>query len=446
MHFLLDALVDWWCQLNWNLELGLVSIITNLIATLAQGFLWFQKISDLPFFKNLYHFFIQLLWLFLPIKLVLELMLHAIRDELDQINIDKKLLGGVLAVILSYTTYQIYPYLQNQIEKISDVLVNDKTKHSLKLADEVFVTTLSSLGGMDYKHASYLVKCANNDWNGKYLLNKKLPQKICSKCQKRYWNLDLKDDEFHITQHIYINRKRVGFLWKHNQFLTILGLGLFSFYFLLLSLRFISKALIQLLFYLLTPLCALSLTNYYEPISFIFWKNGLKATLISSFFQILMVKVLLQLMLYINGIHLSNHFDSYLKILMMFSSLSFVVGSDNYIQSAFGLELNLHSSMQQVYMHSRQILGMGLNQGGNALYLGGKALTKIHPYQSYQDWKKLKDNLSYLKNHPDEAKGFMSGGEFASKMDHSGKIIGKSLMNMGDHLKRFSRHFKGGIY
>lgn len=162
----------------WDLISMQIWCIQNLINALTNGVLSFG-ILDNTWIKDGYTACIALMFIILPVKLVYEFIFSLIRDDESNMDLNKKLLGGITGVIIAASLNVVIPIANNLSINVSKALIGQQysggttvdnpnsianSTVSKDLSKELVVSTLCAFGGMDRNNTTFSFV---TDGNGK---------------------------------------------------------------------------------------------------------------------------------------------------------------------------------------------------------------------------------------------------------------------------------------
>lgn len=166
-----EDIANFFRDIMWDLISMQIWCIQNLINALTNGVLSFG-ILDNTWIKDGYTACIALMFIVLPVKIVYEFVFALIRDDDQNMDMSKKILGAIACVMFAVSLQVIVPLANNLSINVSKALIgqqysggdgssvgnsNSMTNENTTkdLSKELVVSTLCAFGGMDRNNTTF---------------------------------------------------------------------------------------------------------------------------------------------------------------------------------------------------------------------------------------------------------------------------------------------------
>lgn len=159
-----EGIANFFRDFMWNLIETEITCIQSLINALVNGVLSFG-ILDNTWIQDGYKACVVLMFIILPVKIIYEIIYAIVRDDDQNFDINKKLLGGILCTIIAVSLSTLIPLANNltintskmiigqQYQDGSETITSDNSasnpNNTKDLAKELVIGTLCAFGGMD---------------------------------------------------------------------------------------------------------------------------------------------------------------------------------------------------------------------------------------------------------------------------------------------------------
>ena len=159
-----EDIANFFRDFMWTLIETEITCIQSLINALVNGVLSFG-ILDNTWIQDGYKACVVLMFIILPVKIIYEIIYAIVRDDDQNFDINKKLLGGILCTIIAVSLSTLIPLANNltintskmiigqQYQDGSETISNSNSasnpNNTKDLAKELVIGTLCAFGGMD---------------------------------------------------------------------------------------------------------------------------------------------------------------------------------------------------------------------------------------------------------------------------------------------------------
>lgn len=392
-------------QILWKIDGTLINMITFMLTSLIDGVLTFGEniFSKGNFINDAFNTAKALMFILLPCKLVYEVIFAISRDEVENIQVPKKILGAFMCVAITFATPTVFKAANNlavgsiktivgnvsKTPEAQDVTSNpnsfptqkqqdDWNKKDSKQIDNLITSSvLASFGGMDKHHAELATQAFKQNINAAYWEGKVKPSpKVCRDCNGK-WEVDDKEKDevkkgFIPEQQFEVGGDKKGYIWDHS-LISVFGFIIFVVLLGYISIQVGMRCIQLIFFYIITPLATSSLTNANNPQAFIIWKNSILSNWITNFAEIFMLGLFSALVSDISRLPINNEMIKvYTQVLLFFASLIATIGIGAYIQSMLGgYGAGIMDGLRSVGAMTRAVTGSMRLAGGAVSFAGG---------------------------------------------------------------------------
>lgn len=169
-----DAIANFFRDFMWSIISTEITCVQSLINALVNGVLSFG-ILDNTWIKDGYTACIALMFIILPVKIIYEIIFALVRDDDNNLDINKKIAGAVLCCILAISLSTVVPLANNLSINVSKAIIGQQyednssvvsssnsasnSTNTKDFAKELVIGTLCAFGGMERNNTifSYVV-------------------------------------------------------------------------------------------------------------------------------------------------------------------------------------------------------------------------------------------------------------------------------------------------
>lgn len=366
----MDKIIDWINNFLWDIESGAWNMMDQMLKGLVDGVLQFNALNN-EIVTNGFKTMLLLMVVILPAKAVFEVIWQCSRGDIDNLNIGKKVAGITLAIVVTFSAQIAFKgmvqYVNSGIREFALASVPTsaqeeenmrkasddewKKKYANNLTNQIGGAVLKSFGNMNSEHADKMVQAFKQDKNAFYFADdnangskkKGVNNKVCKNCNGKFYVDDKDEKGFNMAQQFVKDGSvadggdKLGYVWGHSQILAIIGFGIFLVLLLMITVQIGVRTINIIFFYIITPLCATSLTNYNNPQAFIIWKNSILGSICCNFAQIMMLSLFGVICTSINRIpNISGVALTYAQLILFLAGLSATLSIGQFVQSMFG--------------------------------------------------------------------------------------------------------------
>ena len=295
----------------WSCCDALINIINGLMEGLIDGVLPFSMF-EVDFVDQAYNFFIAVMILYLPLKVVYEIIYAMILDD-EPVDHGKKIRGVIFCFMLAIGVQMLTPSINTVAVNATSMLasnVNTDSADSGGLSSQMVASALSGFGGMNLSTSQRLV-------------------------QRRSENLNYNGDEgssFSITERDSEN----VYVYEFSELMAMIGLAIYVVLFFCISVQIASRSLTLIIYYVITPIVCTSLTRQ-NPQPFTIWKNTVFSVYAINFIQILTLQLSGTIVTEIGKIEsVSGIVLIYVQAILYFAILVMILGIPPFIQGLLG--------------------------------------------------------------------------------------------------------------
>ena len=159
-----DAIANFFRDFMWSIISTEITCVQSLINALVNGVLSFG-ILDNTWIKDGYTACIALMFIILPVKIIYEIIFALVRDDDNNLDINKKLAGAVVCCILAISLSTVVPLANNLSINVSKAIIGQQyednssvvsssnsasnSSNTKDFAKELVIGTLCAFGGME---------------------------------------------------------------------------------------------------------------------------------------------------------------------------------------------------------------------------------------------------------------------------------------------------------
>lgn len=159
-----DAIANFFRDFMWSIISTEITCVQSLINALVNGVLSFG-ILDNTWIKDGYTACIALMFIILPVKIIYETIFALVRDDDNNLDINKKLAGAVVCCILAISLSTVVPLANNLSINVSKAIIGQQyednssvisssnsasnSSNTKDFAKELVIGTLCAFGGME---------------------------------------------------------------------------------------------------------------------------------------------------------------------------------------------------------------------------------------------------------------------------------------------------------
>lgn len=280
-------------EFQWLICKSTLDMLSGLLNILTGHILPFSILND-SFVKSSFNGLVVIAFAILPVKWSFEVLWAMMRDDEQNLNIYRKSLTIVTVSLVMLATPIIFDIGSSIVSSSNTIILagNDTNTISEGVNEMLF----KSFGGLDDATTKKIIK-------------------------------EIKEDKLDINE----EDEDDNYIYDLNFFWTIVGSLIFWILLAVITLQ-VSLRIISLAFYkVITPLCALSLTNYNNATPFTVLRNSVLSAFILNIAQIYLLVFLTKIIVSINQVG-----DTWAKLYLYLAGLIFVVATPNIINSMVG--------------------------------------------------------------------------------------------------------------
>lgn len=159
-----DAIANFFRDFMWSIISTEITCVQSLINALVNGVLSFG-ILDNTWIKDGYTACIALMFIILPVKIIYEIIFALVRDDDNNLDINKKIAGAVVCCILAISLSTVVPLANNLSINVSKAIIGQQyednssvvsssnsasnSSNTKDFAKELVIGTLCAFGGME---------------------------------------------------------------------------------------------------------------------------------------------------------------------------------------------------------------------------------------------------------------------------------------------------------
>lgn len=159
-----DAIANFFRDFMWSIISTEITCVQSLINALVNGVLSFG-ILDNTWIKDGYTACIALMFIILPVKIIYEIIFALVRDDDNNLDINKKIAGAVVCCILAMSLSTVVPLANNLSINVSKAIIGQQyednssvvsssnsasnSSNTKDFAKELVIGTLCAFGGME---------------------------------------------------------------------------------------------------------------------------------------------------------------------------------------------------------------------------------------------------------------------------------------------------------
>ena len=280
-------------EFQWLICKSTLDMLSGLLNILTGHILPFSILND-SFVTSSFNGLVVIAFAILPVKWSFEVLWAMMRDDEQNLNIYRKSLTIITVAIVMLATPIAFNIGSSIVSSSNTIILSGNDTNTI--SEGVNEMLFKSFGGLDDPTTKKIIK-------------------------------ELKDNSLDINE----EDEDDNYIYDLNFFWTIVGSLIFWILLAVITLQ-VSLRIISLAFYkVITPLCALSLTNYNNATPFTVLRNSVLSAFILNIAQIYLLVFLTKIIVSINQVG-----DTWAKLYLYLAGLIFVVATPNIINSMVG--------------------------------------------------------------------------------------------------------------
>ncbi|MDH6367392.1 MULTISPECIES: conjugal transfer protein TrbL family protein [unclassified Breznakia] len=327
-----ETIQDFVRGIFWGAIKILMDLIQGIIEALINGVLMFPILEN-TYVDTAYKTCVALMFIILGPKIIYEVVTSALKDDEANLDFHKKTTSTVLGVIIAVTLSITVPYankLSTQVitsltsststsvtieqpnvpgTNIPNTLVPEKT---VTLGDTLISSVFQGFGGMPQ--------------NGTYGANN-----LATTYQT---------DEFDIYERHDSGENEDEYVWDFSELMVLVGMLIYLILLAMIIVQVATRVMAIGFYYIIGPLCCLSMTNYQNPQAFTVWKNSLIGQFMMNVGQIFLLGLFSSLVGSISNLGISSGLGgitlTVAQLVMYFGGFSLIISMPPFIQSMIG--------------------------------------------------------------------------------------------------------------
>lgn len=302
-----NTISDFMRTLLWVCSDALIKIIKQLLDSMINGVMQNSLISS-TYINEAFNFFLALMFLILPVKIIYELVASVIKDDDNGLSLSKKFGNTLFGVMIAVSLTVTVPLANTLTINLSKALTSDETtknqfneESDSSLGNSLVESVIVGFGGM----------AAAGD-NG------------ASSMMDAY-----NDGTLNVTERLESNSYR----WQFSELMLVIGLIIYVVLVFVLVLQVAMRMFMIAFLYAIGPVCCLSCTNYQNPQAFTVWKNTLIGQFVMNLSQIFLLNMLANM---ISVIGSWNSMSTIVLCVCYFGAFSVVLMAPAFVQGMIG--------------------------------------------------------------------------------------------------------------
>ena len=399
LDFASDGISNTFRYIMWQMIKPLINVLNVLLNALLNGILPFSILSN-EWVNAGYKACIILMISILPAKIAWELF-YAIMMDADNVDPSKKIFGAIMCFFIAISMQYVIPMVNNISVNASNALMqmeytgssgnNKKTmsNQQTNLSKNLVVSVLCSFGGMEKNNTvfSYVTKGKN-----------------------------------------YMVEHSGDYIWDFSYIGTLVGLVIFVILLGYVSIEIAMRIIMIGFWYIISPLCCLSLTNQQNPQAFNVWKNAIMGAFLVNFAQLFLLQFFMNISSSILNNKATGVANTIASLILYFASFSVVISAPPFIQSMIGgYGAGFLESMNQMK-------GIWNSIGGGAVMAAGKKVMGRHNDMTGHLTGGVRGKLFGNKNMQGQTVGGAKGAFRSTKqgIKNAGKDIARVALGKKD--------------
>ncbi|MCF0105626.1 MAG: hypothetical protein HUJ76_04840 [Parasporobacterium sp.] len=321
------TIMDLLREILWGAFKALTWLINMVLDSTINGVLGFDIITNNDFISSAFTTFLALMPLIIVTKISYEVVKAMILDDEQGMQLYRKLASAVLGMVLAVSTQYLVVYANNLVKQTCTILAttdfsgnggastNVSGEGEQQLADPLILAVLQSFGGMSTGTDAQQLAAMDNtlsDGNGAGDL---------------VHNYNLENNNFDINE-----MKNGDYRWQVN-WMVLVGMLIYLILLFIVMLQMALRMIAIAFYYVITPLCCTSLTNYQNPQAFTIWKNSFLGQWLMNITQMFLLVLFMGIISDI-GSQAGNY--PLAQCALMFGAISLVITAPNFVQAMIG--------------------------------------------------------------------------------------------------------------
>lgn len=405
------AVEDFVRGLFWGIIKVLMNMVTGMLDAMINGVLSFGVLS-IDWVADGFQACFIIMFVVIPVKVTYEILFSLLTDNEQTMDYSKKFFGAITAVIIAASVPTAIPMINNLMVEASKVATTDITESSTSLGNTLVSSVYVGFGGMAQQGPQGADKLVES----------------------------YQTDNFSITE----RDANDDYMWQFSEFMVIIGMTIYVVLLFAITIQIATRIFMIAFLYIISPLCATSLTKYQDPQAFNVWKNTIMGQMAMNFTQIFGLSFLSNVVGMISNIGTDTFSGlpvTMAQLALYFGAFSLTLSAPSFVQSMIGGyasgTLDTLNQMQSG-LHMMKAGTIGLATAGATAMIGRR-----NSYTGYREGG-LRGAIAGNKHNDGTRRGGIVGATVGQKDVHGHRQGGVRGAVVGDTIKRGSTDIRSG--
>ncbi|MDQ0361564.1 conjugal transfer protein TrbL family protein [Breznakia pachnodae] len=277
----------------WGAIRVLMSFITGILEALTKGIMGFPILSN-TYIKEAFNASLAIMFLILAPKIIYEIVSSFIKDDEAGLDYRKKIGGAIFGVIIASSLTVLITMVNTLSVNINTTLTSGAAISSTT-QEEIRDYCSSQSKYIFFNKEDYEAKCYQREFDAR--TNGMLGDELLSSVFVGFGGMQKSGDHgsdklietYQESSFDIYERDDGDYIWDFSELMVLVGMIIYVILLFMICIQVATRIMAIGFYYVIGPLCCLSLTNYQNPQAFTVWKNSLIGQFLLNITQIFLL-------------------------------------------------------------------------------------------------------------------------------------------------------------